>query len=156
MIQEIAELRWSGASTTAISAALHIKHQRVMWIIKKLGIAIEERPCRVCGTMFVPVNPKQFICSVRCKRTAWATKKKAQDRAIREAVIEKLGGKCATCPTDDHRVLQINHLNGGGCREYRSKGSHRIYMEILQGKREGEFDLRCANCNILYSRSDWP
>jgi hypothetical protein len=160
MIQEVALLRSHGLSTTAIAGRLHIKHQQVMWIIQKLAIGIDTRECRNCHAKFVPFTPKQFICTSLCRmdgiRRAWREKSRKKNAAIRKVVIEKLGGKCSSCPIDDHRVLQINHLNGGGNREYKSRGSRRVYLEIIDGKREGEFDLRCANCNILYSHKEWP
>jgi len=54
------------------------------------------------------------------------------------------------CGETDRRVLQVNHLNGGGAKELRS-GSLRaqFYRAILDGKR-ADVDLRCANCNIRY------
>jgi uncharacterized C2H2 Zn-finger protein len=74
--------------------------------------------------------------------------KKDYYRKIRNAIFAYLGGKCVNCGITDSRLLCINHLKGGGTKEY--KQGCKVYWEILAGKREGEFDLRCHNCNILY------
>ena len=69
--------------------------------------------------------------------------------AVRYAVITMFGGKCAVCGIDDIRVLQINHINGGGNKD-EMKGQ-KLYRALLKGRRDKDgFDLRCANCNILY------
>ena len=61
----------------------------------------------------------------------------------------KLGSKCVRCGTTDPRVLQINHLKGGGGKEGRN-GTN-MYGAILRGERAtDDVDLRCANCNIIY------
>jgi hypothetical protein len=69
---------------------------------------------------------------------------------LKMALVAYLGGKCVNCGLTDIRLLCANHLNGKGGRELKNKGYQRIYREILAGKRGGEFDLRCYNCNILY------
>ncbi len=75
-------------------------------------------------------------------------------------VIEKLGAACANCGEIDPRILQVNHLNGGGRRELEN-GTWNFLKKIIDGNRSIEdLDLRCANCNILYEyevgrRRDW-
>jgi 5-methylcytosine-specific restriction endonuclease McrA len=69
----------------------------------------------------------------------------------RKKVIAILGGKCVRCGIDDWRVLQINHLNGGGTKELKSNYPEKMYIDIINGNRKtDDLDLRCANCNILY------
>ena len=71
---------------------------------------------------------------------------------MRREIIRRLGGKCAKCGLTDERVLQVNHINGGGSREQRlTYGSnYAIYREIAQGYRLYDINLLCANCNIIY------
>ena len=57
------------------------------------------------------------------------------------------------CGLSDYRVLQINHKNGGGSREYRAlRGRIDILIDtILSGIRSSDdLELRCANCNVLF------
>ena len=67
-------------------------------------------------------------------------------------VIEMLGGKCCVCGISDPRVLQVNHLKGGGGKDRAKYGySSGYWSAIISGRRSTEdLDLRCANCNILY------
>lgn len=67
---------------------------------------------------------------------------------MKRKVVELLGGKCKGCGNTDIRVLQINHLNGGGRKEV---AGPLFYARILSGERAiDDLDLRCANCNIIY------
>ena len=68
----------------------------------------------------------------------------------RKQVIEYLGGKCINCGISDWRLLQVNHINGGGNEERRIRTNYKTWEQILNGERSGEFDVRCANCNILH------
>ncbi len=66
-------------------------------------------------------------------------------------VVELLGGKCAKCGIVDPRLLQINHINGGGTAEYKRLGHYKLTATILNGARSIEdLNLLCANCNLLY------
>jgi len=125
-----------------------------------------EKTCPVCGKAFLspPTNRTKIYCSRKCLHAFSAHKfyLKNKDTVYqtyrgnalkrRLAVIEYLGGKCAKCGLEDWRVLQINHINGGGNRDVKSKRgrNYALQQEIVTGKREGEFNLLCANCNILY------
>jgi hypothetical protein len=70
-------------------------------------------------------------------------------------VIKLLGGKCCRCGNSDARVLQINHVNGGGSKETQigkgEMGSSNFLIDIDKGRRSiNDLNLMCANCNILY------
>ena len=75
---------------------------------------------------------------------------KGWDRKLK--VIEILGGRCRNCGITDARVLQINHINGGGNKEYIAhRTTSTFYNRILSGERDTkDLELLCANCNILY------
>jgi len=63
-------------------------------------------------------------------------------------VIEMLGGKCCNCGNEDIRVLQVNHINGGGSEDNKLGN---FYRRIVNGTRKTEdLELLCANCNIIY------
>ena len=71
-----------------------------------------------------------------------------QVRKARQRAIAALGGKCVHCGFDDWRALQIDHVNGGGCREEKQIGGHGIIRKVLRGETEG-YQLLCANCNWI-------
>jgi hypothetical protein len=114
--------------------------------------------------MSPPTNRNKIYCSRKCLKFFASHKfylnnkdtvyQKCKGNAFKRrlAVIKYLGGKCTKCGLEDWRVLQINHINGGGNKDVKSKPgrNHALQQEIIAGKREGEVNLLCANCNILY------
>ena len=86
-------------------------------------------------TLLPTVSQKENV-----KRYHWRTRKRA---------ILKLGGKCMNCGETNLRVLQLNHINGGGRSERKRRNSYQISMDVLKEKRT-DIDVRCANCNIIY------
>lgn len=72
--------------------------------------------------------------------------------ALRLKAVEHLGAKCRNCSVVDPRVLQIDHVEGGGVK-CRRNGITAIseYRRILN-EPEGwndEFQVLCANCNWI-------
>ena len=67
----------------------------------------------------------------------------------RTEVLNFLGGQCVACGESDRRVLQINHLDGGGKETQRNPME--FVRSILEGRRSvDDLEVRCANCNIRY------
>lgn len=73
----------------------------------------------------------------------------------RVRAIKKIMGEhpsCVVCGNTDLRVLEINHLDGGGqedCKKY--GGNINLYRAIVNGTRPtNDLDIRCVNCNRLY------
>src|SRR5271155_256030 len=58
---------------------------------------------------------------------------------------------CSHCGCDDIRVIEINHVNGGGTKEIRLVGNQRLYKLIVDGMRAvDDLDLACRVCNALF------
>lgn len=112
--------------------------------------AVYSKTCKRCRKQFTTDKYQQQYCSDDCIPSNRKIYRYSHCANLKHEVIQYLGGNCVRCGNDDYRVLQLNHLNGGGCRENGEKGSYRIRKEILMGLRKHEFDLRCANCNIIY------
>ena len=68
---------------------------------------------------------------------------------LRDATLAYLGNKCAHCGLSDARVLQVDHVFGGGWREHKTIGSHQIFRRVLSGSHDEEYQLLCANCNWI-------
>ena len=131
-------------------------------------VSEKDKPkCRKCKITLTPINTyrnRKTICKDCDKESAieWyhsnteQAKKTRRDnnRKARLELIELLGGRCSnpacTVPGGerDWRALQIDHVNGGGCKEFReSKGNY--YSRMLQSISETpeRYQLLCSNCN---------
>lgn len=63
-------------------------------------------------------------------------------------VLNALGGKCIRCGIDDWRVLQIDHINGGGNKERKQVTSiDRYYKDMLLTPEK--YQVLCANCHQI-------
>jgi hypothetical protein len=86
----------------------------------------------------------------------WSNRNKSVrkcQRNLRFKVIELLGGKCNNpdCPIPreiiDKRALQVDHINGGGCKEFKAIGAHGVYRRVL--KHPEDYQLLCVYCNWI-------
>ena len=77
---------------------------------------------------------------------------------LRIKIIQLLGGRCSNpnclVPNgcSDWRCLQIDHVNGGGCKEIKSFKTywgycHYVLTQIKSGSKD--YQLLCANCNWI-------
>ena len=64
--------------------------------------------------------------------------------------------RCAGCGCDDPDLLEVNHANGGGSREFRERGA--VVHRVFAGERgTGDLDLKCRPCNALdHLRKKYP
>ncbi|MBF6555535.1 MAG: hypothetical protein IVW52_05085 [Acidimicrobiales bacterium] len=71
----------------------------------------------------------------------WASKKRK--------VLERLGGAhCVRCGATDLRILEVNHIGGGGRLEPRS--GLELYAEIRRGVRSSQgLNVLCRPCNSI-------
>ena len=71
-------------------------------------------------------------------------------RELKNKIFDKYGGKCVKCGIDDFRVLQIDHVNGGGRQEFKqyTTGYYQYYKRVLSDD-TGKYQLLCANCNWI-------
>lgn len=71
----------------------------------------------------------------------------------RQTIVRALGGKCCKCGNSDYRVLQVDHINGGGSREVKTKGQYKYRADIIGMIEDGtvysKYQLLCANCNWI-------
>ena len=70
---------------------------------------------------------------------------------VRAALLAALGNKCLHCGISDTRVLQIDHVNGGGRAERRRCSYPMLWKKMLDSVLAGEerYQLLCANCNWI-------
>src|SRR5258708_28059910 len=71
---------------------------------------------------------------------------RSQNDRLLEEVLQQYGKKCAKCGfNSDIRILQLDHINGGGNRERREIGTRGIRRKAL--KNPELYQLLCPNCN---------
>jgi hypothetical protein len=71
---------------------------------------------------------------------------------IRRKAMEKIGGfKCSNCGCTSEKILEINHTNGGGAKEYKQKGSKTVYRDIIKNRVDlTKYNVLCKVCNSLH------
>jgi len=77
-------------------------------------------------------------------------KEKQRDytRKLRSQVLNMLGDKCVYCGCDIQEVLQINHKNGEGNKEFKSISDKQFYLNIIKGRRKtDDLEITCPICN---------
>lgn len=72
---------------------------------------------------------------------------------VRNKIIYLLGGKCLKCNFSDWRALQVDHVNGKGNQERKSRGHSpsTLYRRVAESVQNNLclFQLLCANCNWI-------
>ncbi len=62
----------------------------------------------------------------------------------------KDGIKCARCPVVDMRVLDIDHIHGGGTKQRKTTGSGtQFYHYLIKAGLPDGYQILCRNCNWL-------
>ncbi len=78
------------------------------------------------------------------------------DKNTRRLLVKFLGNKCKQCGFDDIRALQIDHINGGGNKEYEKYGNSNVYYFYLTHfeKAKKNIQVLCANCNMIKTQTN--
>jgi hypothetical protein len=63
-----------------------------------------------------------------------------------------LGGKCSCCGEEDWNTLEIDHINGDGAKERKSRSKEAIAKTsmlagIIKNGAQGRYQLLCGNCH---------
>lgn len=79
------------------------------------------------------------------------SKSTKRQRGLLQQIHEKYGPRCKRCGFDeDVRVLQIDHVHGGGSSEIRGgRGAGLAYYYRVLRDTTGKYQLLCANCNKI-------
>src|SRR6266702_3132489 len=72
---------------------------------------------------------------------------------LKADIFYALGDECAGCGEQDARVLQVDHVNGGGSEHRRRSGGTHYWKVMLDYILTGsdEYQLLCANCHMIKS-----
>ena len=68
---------------------------------------------------------------------------------MKDILFTELGGKCCICEINDHRLLDLDHINGGGTKErYNQTNTIRYYYPRIEEARK-KLQLLCVVCHRL-------
>lgn len=74
-------------------------------------------------------------------------------RKIRMKALSMLseGGeiKCRQCGVNDIRALQIDHIDGRGNSDRKTRQATRLHLDIVRGRNSSNVQILCANCNWI-------
>lgn len=124
------------------------------------------KKCAKCGqdkpvSDFPKTNGKPYSYCKPCKckymkilRTSDPSYHRAWNLTTRERALAKVANgnpQCINCGCDFFPILEINHKNGGGCQERRTKSNNMLYRDIIAGRRSVEdLEVACRVCNALH------
>src|SRR5687768_16611990 len=80
---------------------------------------VASRACIECHKEHSRSNPNRLI------------QNRASRVRQRRLILNKLGNKCAVCGIDDFRVLQVDHVNGGGRKDMETFTSRNKYYKSI-------------------------
>lgn len=66
---------------------------------------------------------------------------------VKTEVFTLLGGQCFLCSFNDHRALQIDHINSDGAADRKTYSGISYLNYVI--KNIEKFQLLCANCNWI-------
>lgn len=72
---------------------------------------------------------------------------KIRSAKLRAEAMDALGNVCKDCGHSDTRVLQFDHIAGGGRAHRKKQGGYHYWRTVLD--RIEEFHLLCANCHMI-------
>ncbi len=84
---------------------------------------------------------------------------RARQLDIKQEVFDAYGNECTCCGETIPEFLQVDHIDGGGCKHRvevlggKNRGGHAFYKWLKdQGFPKDNFQLLCANCNFAKGR----
>ena len=66
---------------------------------------------------------------------------------IRNNVLDKYGGKCVCCGENKFEFLSIDHINGGGSKEFLKIGHSAFLRKLNNYPLSSDYRVLCRNCN---------
>lgn len=97
--------------------------------------------CRPCKNAAL----KAWRAANREHRNAWHVQNRRKRKAV---VMERLGGRCVCCGETELVFLTIDHVEGGGTAERRTRKEAYTWERVKkEGYPEGRYQVLCWNCN---------
>ena len=95
---------------------------------------------------------QRLIAEGRMDREKQHEYDKKAHRRLRAKVFEVLGGEqCSNCGCNVFEILEINHINGGGRRELKTKQTRQLYRDIIHERvKQDNYNVLCRVRNALH------
>ena len=81
----------------------------------------------------------------------WKAQQKVTARACYQRLREKLfriyGGQCSCCQESETLFLELDHVYGGGAKEYQTRHPTEVYREVVKNGKSNKYTILCSNCN---------
>jgi predicted restriction endonuclease len=111
--------------------------------------------CKFCNKPFEAKRIDAKRCLSCKKKRSWQYEKQphrkkvkiARYALLRKSIIEGYGGKCNCCGETQLEFLAIDHVNGGGRKERKTKSIHQIMVDIVRRNFPDDYRVLCHNCN---------
>lgn len=117
--------------------------------------------CIYCGIVEPVLNKKGCKnCAEKHKIQSVKSSSKHKDRSslyrkkVKQATINKYGGKCKCCEESELYFLTIDHINNNGGMERKSYYDNNhgsamsFYLELLRNDIRNDLQVLCFNCNM--------
>ena len=85
-------------------------------------------------------------------REQYLQERRNHSQTVRQDVLVKYGGKCVCCGESHLPYLDIDHKNGGGNAERKSRGGGGYYTFLRRTPIREDLQLLCANCHVAKTR----
>lgn len=109
------------------------------------------KPCARCGAEFTGSMDQRKYCSPECLKAASRKQRQTVWAARRlEGLRHYSGGdpRCACCGESTLAFLAIDHVNGGGWKQYKELGVGGFWSWLRKNNYPEGFQVLCHNCNM--------
>ena len=111
--------------------------------------------CQFCGALFEASRSDAKRCSTcrqkylfEWRRTEEVKLKRRQsNRHIRERLFAGYGGQCVCCGEKQFEFLALDHVEGGGRQERKTKSTQQIALQAIRENFPSKYRILCHNCN---------
>lgn len=86
-------------------------------------------------------------------RTKAVEAQKVYARRLRTAILAAYGARCVCCGETEPLFLNIDHVLGGGAKDFKAGGPQAVYRRIIAEEFPDRYRILCANCNQGLSRN---
>lgn len=80
-------------------------------------------------------------------REQQAANNRASYKRLRQRLFDAYGNACACCRETEQAFFELDHVNGGGNKEYRTVGEVQLYRKVIKSGFPPIYRILCANCN---------
>lgn len=74
---------------------------------------------------------------------------------LKLAVIQGYGSKCTCCGEDHPAFLTLDHVNGGGGKHRKERGTNAHYMDARRRNFPPDYRVLCYNCNCAQAHKGY-